>query len=100
MPDKPSNTEHPKAEKSENDKALRNLVKALERGKSSTPVMEQIEKSEIRGKRLDKEIELEVQRLKHERYTVDSFEAVPCSTRSISSIRISIRRLPGGLECP
>ena len=71
MPERPSNTasrlEHLKAEKAENDKALRNLIKALEGGKNSALVMAQIEKRELGGKRLDKGIELEAQRLKHER---------------------------------
>jgi DNA invertase Pin-like site-specific DNA recombinase len=78
MPEKSSNSasrlEHLKAEKAENDKALKNLIKALEWGKSSALVMEQIEKRELGGKRLDKDIELETQRLKHERHAVDSFE--------------------------
>lgn len=51
MPEKPSNTasrlEYLKAERAENDKALRNLIKALEGGKSSALVMEQIEKREL-----------------------------------------------------
>ncbi len=78
MPERPSNTasrlEHLKAEKAENDKALRNLIKALEGGKNSALVMAQIEKRELGGKRLDKGIELEAQRLKHERHAVGSFE--------------------------
>jgi len=78
MPEKPTNTvsrlEHLNAEKAENDKALRNLITALEGGKSSALVMAQIEKRELGGKRLDKAIELESQRLKHERHAVDSFE--------------------------
>jgi hypothetical protein len=36
--------------------------------------MEQIEKREPSDKRLSKQIEAEAQRLKHERYAVDSFE--------------------------
>ncbi len=78
MPERPSNTasrlEHLKAEKAENDKALRNLIKALDGGKNSALVMAQIEKRELGGKRLDKGIELEAQRLKHERHAVGSFE--------------------------
>jgi DNA invertase Pin-like site-specific DNA recombinase len=78
MPDKPTTAdgrlERLEAEKRENNKALKNLIKALEGGQSSALVMAQIEKRELSGKRLDKEIEVESQRLKHERHAVDSFE--------------------------
>ena len=78
MPDKPGPTdgrlERLEAEKRENNKALKNLIKALEGGQSSALVMAQIEKRELGGKRLDKEIDVEAQRLKHERHAVDSFE--------------------------
>jgi hypothetical protein len=62
------------AEKKENDKALANLIKALEGGKDSALVMGQIEKREAADKKLKKQIEAEVIRLKHERHAVDSFE--------------------------
>jgi DNA invertase Pin-like site-specific DNA recombinase len=78
MPEKPSHTaahlEQLEAGKAENDKALANLIKALEGGQNSALVMSQIQKREASGKRLEKAIEVEAQRLKHERHAVDSFE--------------------------
>jgi DNA invertase Pin-like site-specific DNA recombinase len=78
MPTGPSETasllHHLEAEKAENDKALRNLIKALEGGKTSALVMAQVEKRELSGKRLEKQIAIEAQRVKQECHAVDSFE--------------------------
>jgi hypothetical protein len=62
------------AEKKENDKALTNLIKALEAGKESALVMAQIEKREGVARRLAKELAVETQKQKAERHAVDSFE--------------------------
>jgi len=62
------------AEKKENDKALTNLIKALEAGKESVLVMAQIEKREGTARRLAKELAVETQKQKAERHAVDSFE--------------------------
>ena len=62
------------AEKKENDKALANLVKALESGQPSAVVMEQINKRETTARRLAKELEAATQRERRERFAVDSFE--------------------------
>jgi len=61
-------------EKKANDKALANLIKALEAGQPSALVMAQIEKREAAGKRLAKELAEEEQKVKRERYAADSFE--------------------------
>jgi DNA invertase Pin-like site-specific DNA recombinase len=61
------------AEQAENTKALSNLIKALEGGKESALVMTQLEKREAAGKRLEKQIEVETLRLKHENHAADSF---------------------------
>jgi DNA invertase Pin-like site-specific DNA recombinase len=62
------------ADKKENDKALINLVKALESGQPSAVVMAQIEKREAADKKLAKELAAEEQKQKVERHAVDSFE--------------------------
>jgi hypothetical protein len=62
------------AEKKENDRALTNLIKALEAGKESALVMAQIEKREGTARRLAKELAVETQKQKAERHAVDSFE--------------------------
>jgi DNA invertase Pin-like site-specific DNA recombinase len=61
-------------EKKANDKALANLIKALEAGQPSALVMAQIEKREAAGKRLGKELAQEEQKERRERYAADSFE--------------------------
>jgi DNA invertase Pin-like site-specific DNA recombinase len=62
------------AEKKANDKALANLIKALEAGQAPASVMAQIDKREAAGKRLGKELAEEEQKEKRERYAADSFE--------------------------
>ena len=62
-------------EKSENDKALANLLKALEAGEPSALVMAQINKREDKARRLAKEIETETRVERRERYAAESFEA-------------------------
>ena len=62
-------------EKTENDKALANLVKALEGGEPSALVMAQIHKREEAARRLAKEIETETRNTRRERYAAESFEA-------------------------
>jgi hypothetical protein len=62
-------------EKKENDKALANLLKALEAGEPSALVMAQIHKREDTERRLAKEIEAATRNERRERYAADSFEA-------------------------
>ena len=58
----------------ENDKALANLVKALESGEPSAVVMEQINKREATARRLAKELEAATDKERRQKYTMDSFE--------------------------
>ncbi len=62
------------ADKKENDTALANLIKALEGGKESAMVMEQVTMREAKARRLAKALETETQKEKRERFTADSFE--------------------------
>jgi DNA invertase Pin-like site-specific DNA recombinase len=61
-------------EKADNDKALANLVKALEKGEPSAVVMEQINKREAAARRLAKELETATAKQRREQYAADSFE--------------------------
>lgn len=61
-------------EKADNDKALANLIKALESGEPSALVMEQINKREAATRRLAKELETATARQRREQYAIDSFE--------------------------
>jgi DNA invertase Pin-like site-specific DNA recombinase len=58
----------------DNDKALANLVKALESGEPSAVVMEQINKREATARRLAKELEAATDKERRQKYTMDSFE--------------------------
>ena len=58
----------------ENDKALANLVKALESGEPSAIVMEQINKREATARRLAKELEAATEQERRQQYARDSFE--------------------------
>ena len=60
-------------EKTDNDKALANLVKALERGEPSAVVMEQINKRETAARRLAKDLEAATIKQRREQYASDSF---------------------------
>lgn len=62
-------------EKQENDRALANLVKALEKGDSSVVVMEQIHKREGIARRLAKELAAVMEENRREQYARDSLEA-------------------------
>ena len=61
-------------EKADNDKALANLVKALESGEPSALVMEQINKREAAARRLVKELETATASQRREQYAIDNFE--------------------------
>jgi len=61
-------------EKADNDKALANLVKALEHGEPSAVVMEQINKRETAARRLAKDLETATAKQRREQYAADSFE--------------------------
>ena len=61
-------------EKKENDRALVNLVRALESGEPSAIVMEQINKREAAARRLVKELEAATDKERRQKYTMDSFE--------------------------
>ena len=78
LPNKPvvetGRVDHLQAEKKANEKALANLIKALETGEESAVVMGQIKKREAAAGRLAREVAVETQRLKAERHAVDSFQ--------------------------
>jgi DNA invertase Pin-like site-specific DNA recombinase len=61
-------------EKKENDRALANLVKALEKGDSSVVVMEQIHKREGTARRLAKELASVVEQDRRAQYARNSYE--------------------------
>lgn len=61
-------------EKADNDKALANLVKALESGEPSAVVMGQINKREAAARRLAKELETATASQRREQYAIDNFE--------------------------
>jgi DNA invertase Pin-like site-specific DNA recombinase len=61
-------------EKKENDRALANLVKALEKGDSSVVVMEQIHKREGTARRLAKELAAVVEQDRRAQYVRNSYE--------------------------
>jgi DNA invertase Pin-like site-specific DNA recombinase len=62
------------AENKRNDKALENLVKALESGQPSQVVMAQIEKREATSKRLKKELAAEGLKVKRDQHTLNGFQ--------------------------
>jgi hypothetical protein len=62
------------AEKKQNDKALANLIKALEGGKESALVMAQIQKREATATRLAKELAAEGLKVKRGQHALDGFE--------------------------
>jgi DNA invertase Pin-like site-specific DNA recombinase len=62
-------------EKKENDRALANLVKALEKGDSSVVVMEQIHKREGTARRLAKELAAVLEQDRRAQYARDGIEA-------------------------
>ena len=74
-PEESSRRAQLEAEKKDNDKKLGNLLKALEDGEDSATVMGRIKELETTAKRLAKDLAVELQRAKAERFAVDSFEA-------------------------
>ena len=62
-------------EKKENDTALANLIKAMEGGKESALVWEQITMRETKSRRLAKELAAAMEQDRHAQYARESYEA-------------------------